>query len=141
MFMPIPPPRSFSGNERLNKAKDVPRIIAAPIPVTNRAVINWIEEVDKAEARAVTKYIIIPIVKTFLTPMTSAILPKGTRNMEAARKNAVVSHPMPTESIWNSMPIVGVATSNPETIKGATNDPPADTNRRYLLLEDITLKF
>jgi hypothetical protein len=75
----------------------------------------------------------MPTVKILFTPKISAILPKGIRNMEAARKKAAPSQLMATASMENSMPIDGTATISEETMKGARNDPPADINATYFL--------
>ena len=62
-------------------------------------------------------------MKILLTPRISAALPKGTRNMEAARKKAVASWLISTALIENSLPMVGMATIRDETMNGARKEP------------------
>jgi hypothetical protein len=54
--MPSAWPRSLSGKERLKMAKEVPKIIAAPIPVKKRAVVRIIELGDREARSAEMKY-------------------------------------------------------------------------------------
>ena len=78
----------------------------------------------------------MPMEKILLTPNISANLPKGIKNMDAARKKTVASQLMATAFIPNSTPIVGMATVRADTMNGARNEPPAEITRRCILAGD-----
>ena len=86
----------------------------------------------------------MPMEKIFLTPKMSANLPKGIRNMDAARKKTVASQLIATASMENSMPMVGMATIRADTMKGARKEPPAEIIRIFLLAGDdamLTIEY
>ena len=66
----------------------------------------------------------------------SANLPKGIRNIDAARKNTVASQLIEAAFMLNSLPIVGMATTKADTMKGARKEPPAEIIKMYFLAGD-----
>ena len=63
-----------------------------------------------------------PYVKTFFLPWMSAILPKGTRIIAAARRYAVATQFNVTASEANSFPIEGSAILIEDDIKGVRKE-------------------
>ena len=77
--------------------------------------------------------------KIFLTPKMSANLPKGIRNIDAARKKTVASQLISTALMENSMPIAGMATIKADTMKGARKEPHAEIISIFLLAGDVAI--
>ena len=65
----------------------------------------------------------------------------GTRKTAAARKNALVTHPSIAVPAENSLPIDGRPTMNAETMKGASDEPSAETMRTFRRDESETMEF
>ncbi|MBA7682772.1 hypothetical protein ES703_91124 [subsurface metagenome] len=75
----------------------------------------------------------MPYVKILFLPYMSAILPKGTRNIAAARRYAVATQPREMASIASSLPIDGSAMVMEEPIKGVRKEPSVATSRAAVL--------
>src|SRR5512136_146901 len=82
-------------------------------------------------------------MKTFFRPWMSASLPKGTRNMAAARRYEVATQLSDTASIANSAPIEGRAMLIEEPIKGGRKAASVAATRADHFTEEssITLTF
>ncbi len=74
-------------------------------------------------------------MKSFFLPYISAILPKGTRNAAAAKRNDVATQLNKTASISNSLPITGSAMLMEELIKGMRKELNEATNKTYFLFK------
>ncbi|GAI27508.1 unnamed protein product [marine sediment metagenome] len=79
----------------------------------------------------------MPYVKILFLPYISAILPKGTRNIAAARRYEVATQLNKTAFIANSCPIDGSAMLMEELIKGVTKEANAATNKAALLVATL----
>jgi len=78
----------------------------------------------------------MPQVKILFLPCMSAILPKGTRNIAAAKRNEVATQPSSTASIANSSAIKGRAMFTEETMKGVRKEPIVAISKAILLFEE-----
>ena len=100
-----------------------------------------VAEVEIAERRDITVKIIMPYVKILFLPYMSAILPKGTRNIAAARRYDVGIQPNAMASIANSLPIDGSAILIVEPIKGVRKEPKVAISKAALLLGVSSILF
>jgi hypothetical protein len=80
----------------------------------------------------------IPNAKIFLLPYMSAILPIGTRNIAAARRNEVATQLNRTGSIKNSFPINGSAMFIEELINAVMKELRVVTNKAVFLYKLIS---
>lgn len=88
----------------------MPKIIAAPIPVMNRAVVRIIELVI-SEARSAKDEVNINSRSKNLSPRRCLPLSqRAKRNIEAARKKAVDIQLISAALIENFLPVAGMAT-------------------------------
>ena len=79
------------------------------------------------------------MIKILFLPYISAILPKGTRNIAAARRYEVAIQPSKTAFILNSLPIEGRAILTEEPIKGVRKEVNVATKRAALFIAASSL--
>jgi hypothetical protein len=83
----------------------------------------------------------MPYVKILFLPYISAILPKGTRNIAAAKRNEVATQLNKTASIANSFPIDGSAMVTEEPMKGVRKEAKVATNKADLLFTALFIRL
>ena len=81
----------------------------------------------------------MPYVKIIFLPYISAILPKGTRNIAAARIYEVGIQLNKTTFIENSLLIKGRAMLTEEPIKGVRKEASVAISNTYLLFAELSI--
>ncbi|OIP30742.1 MAG: hypothetical protein AUK23_08075 [Deltaproteobacteria bacterium CG2_30_43_15] len=120
-------------------ATPVPNVIALPVPCNTRKAISAIADVEIAERKDEAVKSTMPYVKILFLPCISAILPKGTRNITAAKRYAVATQLNKTASMANSFPIEGRAMLTEEPIKGVRKDARVATSKAELLSTPLSI--
>jgi len=92
-------PLSWGGKTEVRMATEVAKIIAPPTPWRTLKAISISALGGIAERMEPRLKTSSPTTKTFFLPAMSAILPKGTENMPAARRYAVAIQPRVMASI------------------------------------------
>jgi hypothetical protein len=128
------------GNAEVRIAILVPKIIALPKPCTTLSEISTAADGATAMKRDERVKIHMPYVNIRFLPKMSAILPRGTRNMAAAKRYDVGTQLRSTAPIWNSLPIAGSAILIDEPIKGVRNAESVAMRRADLFIIVLSIE-
>ena len=120
-------------------ATPVPNIMAAATPCNPRRRINTRPFGAKAEESDTKVYRIVPEMKTRFLPWISANLPKGTRNIAAARRYEVATQLRAIASSENARPIEGRAMFTVDAMKGVMKDAEVETSRAAFFSSRVTV--
>lgn len=140
-FMPIAMPRSCGENSEMRMAVAVPKIIALPIPWSERATMSIEPDVAMLHAIVARVKKRAPEIKTFRLPFMSASLPKGRRKTAVERRYEVTVQLNETTFIPNSFPIAGKQRFMALPIKGVRNPQRPNISRSLILFFNGVLRF